>query len=236
MDEFITERLNTINREFYRATAANFDQTRASAWPGWEMLLPHVTKLPGRLTVLDVGCGNGRFGLFLRQKISVEVNYHGVDNNPVLLAAARDSLTDATLEERDIVENPPDTGEYGLVVLFGVMHHIPGAERRLSLMKTLAERVKPGGLFAFTCWRFYEIERLRERIVAWPDDLANHVEPGDYLLDWRRGVTALRYCHYVDDAEHDALIAASGLEEIHTYRADGYTDADNRYSVLRKPR
>lgn len=230
MDELIINRLNTINRDFYRTTAANFDKSRGSAWPGWDKLLPHLS-LP--MSVLDVGCGNGRLGVFLHDKFGTDVLYHGVDNSPELLAAARAALPEVTFEERDIVDNPPDAGTYSLVTLFGVMHHIPGAERRLALMRKLAERVAPGGLLVFTTWRFYEVEKLRERITPWPADLAANVEAGDYLLDWRRGVTALRYCHYVDDAEQAALIAASGLTEIDTYRADGYTDADNSYSILR---
>jgi SAM-dependent methyltransferase len=136
------------------------------------------------------------------------------------------------LELRDVVENPPDHGKYDLVALFGVLHHVPGSQQRREFMRTLAQRVAPGGYLAFAAWRFYDFARFRERISAWPDDL--EVEPGDYLLDWRRGVHALRYCHYVDDAEHSDLIVATGLTEIITYRADGRTNDVNRYSLLRR--
>jgi len=42
------------------------------------------------------------------------------------------------------------------------------------------------------------VQRYRQRFTPFPPDL--QVEPGDYLLDWRRGQRALRYCHDVDDA------------------------------------
>ncbi len=45
---------------------------------------------------------------------------------------------------------------------------------------------------------------------------------------WRRETPALRYCHYVDDAEHSALVAATGLTEVVTFRADGETGDMNR--------
>jgi hypothetical protein len=99
-------------------------------------------------------------------------------------------------------------------------------------MRTLAERVAPGGLFAFAAWRFYEFSRFKDRIVPWPDNY--QVESHDYLLDWRRDVQAIRYCHYVDDTEHAALIAATGLTEITSYRADGRSGNINRYSILRR--
>ena len=52
------------------------------------------------------------------------------------------------------------------------------------------------------------------------------------LLDWRRGDPALRYCHYVDDTEHADLVAATGLRELESYRADGDSGDVNRYSIL----
>lgn len=241
-------RLNTINRAFYAAVADDFDQTRGTAWPGWQRLLPYLTT---PLSVLDVGCGNARFALFLHDNratlsppspnslLSTQhsvLSYTGLDSSPALLAHANEALADkphlqATFEQRDIIENPPDAGEYDLVVLLGVLHHIPGYEQRQTFMRQLARRVKSGGLLVFTAWRFYEYERFRERITPWPEDI--QVEPHDYLLDWRRGAVSLRYCHYTNDAEHDALVAASGLTEIDTYRADGQGGTANRYSVLR---
>ncbi len=230
MDDTTIRRLNRLNQDFYSATADRFDLLRRGSWPGWMPLLPY---LPQKVRVLDVGCGNGRFGLFLaRQR---DVTYHGIDNNPRLLERAQTILAgiEATLELRDVVENPPDSGVYDLVALFGMLHHVPGSQRRLDLMRRLASLVAPGGLLAFACWRFYEYERFREKFVPWPDNLDR--EAGDYLLDWRRGENAIRYCHYIDDAEHVGLIAASGLSQIETYRADGETHDANRYSILRAP-
>ncbi len=237
MDDQTVKRLNELNREFYRVTATHFDESRRDAWLGWEVLLPYLKSEPARapFSVLDVGCGNGRFGLFLAESLGADIHYHGIDNNPVLLERAGQVLASTgmvvQLEESDIVQNPPDGGAYNLVVLFGVLHHIPGNHQRQVFMRTMADRVTAGGLLVFACWRFYEYERFRKRIVPWPADF--HVEPGDFLLDWRRGAEAVRYCHYVDDAEHTALVVATGFTEIATYRADGDTNDLNRYSVLR---
>ena len=234
MDPTTIARLNAINRAFYETTATEFDATRGRAWPGWDALLPY---LPDDLSVLDVGCGNGRFGVFLAEQDRAPFSYHGMDNNPALLDYAQTALTDfpsieATFEQRDVVMSPPDAGQYALVVLFGVIHHIPGADNRRQFMASLAERVAPGGILAFASWRFYEYERFRKRVAPWPDDLKP--ELNDYLLDWRRGERAFRYCHYVDDAEQAGLIAATSLVERATYRADGFTNAVNCYSILQR--
>lgn len=222
-------RLNDLNRTFYRITATAFDATRQQAWAGWERLLDHLPA-DRPLRVLDVGCGNGRFGVFLHQHLSGEIAYHGIDNSPDLLAFARSALPTATFTQQDIITHPPTSGTYDLVVLFGVIHHVPAHSTRRALMRTLGERVAVNGLLAFAAWRFYEVERLRAKITDWLPDVER--ESGDYLLDWRRGERALRYCHYVDDAEHDALVDASGLTERHRYRADGKDQRTNQYSLL----
>lgn len=242
MNADTVRRLNALNHEFYRLTAADFDQTRQSAWSGWDGLLPYLRP---PLRVLDAGCGNGRFGLYLWERLrpagdaagaaDAWLAYHGVDSSPALLARAQAALAGRSglavqLEARDLLECPLETGEYELVALLGVLHHIPSAANRRNLLSGLAARLAPGGLLVFTTWRFCDIPRLRERIVPWPDDLAGQVEAHDYLLDWRRGERALRYCHYVDDAEHDALVAACGLRELARYRAD----SANCYSLLRR--
>lgn len=242
MDETTIRRLTQLNRDFYRTVGEEFDRTRGQPWPGWLILWAHlaVPAAPGVFSVLDVGCGNGRLGLFLAERLpaGVALHYHGLDTDASLLDRAAQALAGhgvaPILEQRDIIACPPEAGIYDLVALFGVLHHVPGRATRLALLRALAERVAPGGLLAFTCWRFYEYARFRARIVPWPDDLAGQVEAGDYLLDWRQGASALRYCHYVDDAEHAALIAATDLEVAAIYRADGRSGDSNLYALLRR--
>lgn len=238
----VIHRLNDINRSFYNTVAESFDETRGQPWPGWNILHPYFVHKArdGLFSVLDIGCGNGRFGVFLAKNLPYgTITYHGLDNSPTLLRYAEDALRAYTnitvmLEQHDVVATPPTLGEYDAVVLFGIIHHIPGTENRREFIRQVAQRVKPRGLMVFACWRFYEYERFTQRIVPWPDDLTGEVESHDYLLDWRRGETALRYCHYVDNTEHTNLVAASGLTEIHTFRADGFANAVNKYSVLQR--
>ncbi len=236
LDEATIARLNQINAEFYRTTAAEFDRTRGQAWPGWARLLPYLPDEAQSLSVFDVGCGNGRFGVFMAEQRTGTIAYHGLDNNRALLAAAAGALADyahvtVTLATHDIIKTPLPASHYDVVVLFGVIHHIPGAAKRLQLMRDLAACVAKGGILAFAAWRFYDYERFRRRIVDWPDDI--QVEAHDYLLDWRQGERALRYCHFVDDDEHGQLVAVTGLHLIADYRADSATGDANRYSILR---
>lgn len=227
-------RLNRINADFYAAIAADFDETRGTPWPGWDGLLPFCA---GVESVLDAGCGNGRFGLYLAERLNRPLRYHGVDFSPALLDVARAGLQheprlSVRLTDRDMIEDGFVPGAYDLVGAFGLMHHIPGREYRRLFVRQLAGLVAPGGVLAVAFWRFLDSDRLRARVQPWPEDLGSEVEPNDYLLDWRRGAHAIRYCHYHDDAEIDSLVSASGLHETARYRADGQDNTLNTYVIL----
>jgi SAM-dependent methyltransferase len=238
VDDQTIHKLNAMNRTFYETVAEDFDATRQNWWPGWERLLDYIS-LEDAFSVLDVGCGNGRFGLFLAERLPVHIHYTGIDNNPTLLQSAQSALVEQTqvnaaLIEADVLDSLPLNKTFDLVVTFGLLHHIPGGTNRLAFARHLALLVAPDGYLAFANWRFYEHERFRQRIIPWPPELANAVEAHDYLLDWRRGAVSLRYCHYVDDAEQQALITATGLNPVDTYRADGESGDLNAYSILKR--
>lgn len=244
VDSAIIHALNAINRRFYAAVADDFSTTRAKAWRGWRDVLPHIPMPSDRpLRVLDVGCGNGRFAAYLVERLRRPIAYHGVDFSDGLLARAAADLhalpdLTITLETRDVIEGSLPHERYDVVAAFGVLHHIPGADHRQAFVHQLADRVAPGGVLAWTEWRFYEQPRFHEHLVAFPPALAAHIETQDYLLDWKAsphaGDSALRYCHYIDDAESETLVAAARLDLITTYRADGDTRDGNRYVLMRR--
>ena len=234
MNEPTRQRLAAINRKFYRSVAQEFDRTRAQPWAGWKPLLPHLDGLPPKPRVLDLGCGNGRFGRYLTEHLG-PVRYTGVDYSPEMLEIARERLPGARLLARDMVREAPPAGPFDLTVCFGFLHHVPGRAQRLDLVRALAGALAPGGLLTFVTWRFADFSRFRERTVPWPAELAELVEPHDYLLDWRRGAYALRYCHHFDAAEHQALVDATSLVEVASWCADGPDNAANRFSLLQRP-
>lgn len=235
MDEATRRCLNGINRDFYRLTAAEFNATRQRAWHGWERLLASI-EMP-LVSALDIGCGNGRFGRFLAEKQAQSFAYAGIDNCAELLAAAERDLGQVAnarlkLIRRDVIEDSLAAPPAQLVAMFGLLHHVPGARQRCELVRGAASLVLPGGNLVFAAWRFYDKERFRRRILPWEKGI--NVERHDYLLDWRRGTPARRYCHYIDDDEHRQLIQASGMDVVDDYRADGAEGDLNRYTVLQK--
>jgi tRNA (uracil-5-)-methyltransferase TRM9 len=202
------------------------------------------------LRVLDVGCGNGRFASFLAAECDLEFRYLGIDSNRALLAIARrrcrnaphiefaygDALSDLGRTTRSAevgatASEVPGLGEAGfnLVALFGLLHHVPSFETRRGLLSRLADQLAPGALLALAAWRFGDLERFESRVSSWqeynrqaaePVDTAQ-LEPGDFLLGWGGQDAVPRYCHFVDEAEMEALLAPLELERIDEFSADG---------------
>ena len=238
--------LRDIDRAFYRDCAEDFDRTRGRPWSGFDRVLAHC---PDELTVLDVGCGNGRFAARLAQESEPRRihGYLGVDGSAPLLARARQKPLPfpARFEHYDLLDDRPapwvQTGtRYDLVVLFAVLHHIPGREKRAALVNTLADAVAPGGRLALSLFRYDRSERMLARRVPastcaalLPE--ADSLEPGDHLLPF--GHTGhLRYCHLFDDGEVEAHCRHGELTLLEHFAPDSGGDRLNDYVVLGNPR
>lgn len=261
MDPQTRRQLLEINRTFYEAHADAFDRSRgARPWPGWTRLIPCLAAgATGRSdrrelgSVLDIGCGNARFACFLAEA-GFDFRYTGVDANPTLLGAARRQLPAAIATRAELVRQdflafdhqPGDdlpAGPFELVVLMGVLHHVPGADWRLELLRAAARRLAPAGLLVLAAWQFGEDPRERRKQVGWPahgpilgtsiDPAA--LEPGDALLRFGDDPTAPpRFCHSIRDDEIETWPDVLGLERIDDFRADGARGVANRYAVLRR--
>jgi len=252
MDEQTVRSLNAINRTFYTAHAVEFDQSRSSPWPGWTRLLPHVQRLldaPARLAlrVLDLGCGNGRFGAFLADRLPAgAIHYCGIDASRPLIERARERalpFASVELRELDFVEDESSVpnGPFSLIALFGILHHVPSRARRRTLLQQLGARLAPGGLVALTTWQFEAFTRFQERLVPWweynrtatePIE-TSQLEPGDHLLPWGEGNAVLRYCHFTSEADARRLLEGLSFEIIDEYAADGRDGILNRYFICR---
>lgn len=262
MQERTRRQLHALSLAFYEAQAQAFDASRIDLpWPGWTRLVEALENAtdqpPPRHRVLDIGCGNGRFARFLRSA-GLAFDYLGTDANQDLLAAARERVGpelegrgqwdfvahDFLSTERAGADLPRPEPRPDLIVLMGVLHHVPSRETRLDLLRAAAARLEDGGFLALTAWQFAGRERFERRRVAWataPEvlgariDLAD-LEDGDHLLRFGDDPSAPpRYCHQLSQREFESWPEALGLEPVADFRADGSAGDLNRYWLLRRP-
>lgn len=237
MREEVINLLNNLNRTFYDELAEAFAASRGASEPGLVRTLAQVQ--PGA-RVLDLGCGQGRVAAIL----PAGCEYVGLDFSAEMLAIAERAvntrhLSHASFVVADLLDPtwPASTaGLYDWVVLRAVLHHIPGAANRQSVLQRAAGCLAPQGRLLLANWQFLEIERLRRRLLPWdvvglsPDD----VEPGDYLLNWQREGYGIRYVHWIGEDETVTLATAADLSIDTVFRADGHHNNLTLYAVLRK--
>jgi SAM-dependent methyltransferase len=228
----IVQKLLELNRQFYEAQADEFSQTRQTFNPGFETLLAWLPQPCPRL--LDVGCGNGRFGAYLQQHQAI-AEYVGVDFSGRLLEIAP-TLATGTFYARDISQPGclDGLGQFEAVACLATLHHIPGRTNRVRLLQEMGEHLAADGRLLLSTWQFASSDRQQRKIRAWaevglsPED----VEADDYLLTWQRGRFAYRYACQIAEAEMAALATEAGQTILHQFRSDGREGNLSLYTVL----
>jgi len=262
-------KLNSINLDFYQKTALFFDNSRNYNWEGWDIMLNklgwhqlptdnwldslmcwlhlrHEESKPNQeLQILDLGCGNGRFYGFLLNNLQRPFQYVGLDTNQFLIDKAKERYNYPNA--KFILENIGNIDhlfdyKFDLIVLFGVMHHIPGEQTRIKMLVKARNLLASSGYLVFTTWKFLDIPRISKDIVNPNTPIGaqiyqelglseNELALNDYILDWQRGITAYRYCHYYTSEEVQELTKRAGLRIVDTYEADGIEKDLNQYYI-----
>ncbi|MGB8644947.1 MAG: class I SAM-dependent methyltransferase [Anaerolineae bacterium] len=230
------KRLIDLNRAFYAAFARDFSETRSSERLNITPIMPYLTN---GVKLLEVGCGNGRLVERLDRE-GFAFDYLGVDLTRELLTIAQiraRELQHITAEFRasDITASgwsqvAQDQAPFALILMLAVLHHVPSYDLRERVLRDLRSLLKPGGRLLMSNWQYESNERLRRKIVPWPAGWPEaELEPGDALVDWKRGGEGLRYVHLLTEQEVCKLAEATGFQVERQFLADANL---NLYSVL----
>jgi 2-polyprenyl-3-methyl-5-hydroxy-6-metoxy-1,4-benzoquinol methylase len=234
------ERLIALNHRFYVEHSRDFSETRARLQPGVLRLLNILDKYEA---ILDFGCGNGELAHSLSRR-GHQGSYLGLDFSiPLLNEAEREAFTfPVKFLEADLTAFPMNqeqlsvSEKWPLVTAFAVLHHIPGFELRLNIVKKIHEMLIKEGLFIHSNWQFLGSPRLKARIQPWESIglSEQNVDANDYLLDWKRGLTGLRYVHHFNEQELADLANAGRFEIVETFYSDGENRKLSLYQIWKK--
>lgn len=248
------ERLLELNRQFYAQRGRDFAETRLRVQPGIQRIVATIAEDE---TVLDLGCGNGTFASAL-SRAGHRGRYLGVDSSTPLLEIARGASYDFPVDflQADLIRLPallltpvPEAGRHQelaeqhspsadggwpIITAFAVLHHIPGNDLRVSLLRRARELLSAKGRLALSNWQFTSSRRLREHIQPWSKvGTWLELESSDYLMDWRRGQRGLRYVHEFSEAELLRLAAECGFVVAETFYSDGADRKSGLYQLWR---
>lgn len=226
------EKLRKVRND-YTKIAPEFDVTRNRPWPEFrifrEYLLSHAAQpaargrrghiahlAASRLTVaaagshvslLDVGCGNGRLYDSLRTS---NIAYTGLDNNRKLLSLAKKKSPGVPFIYGDILRLPFPTGTFDTTWCVALLHHIPSRTLQKKALCELKRVTKKGGPIMLTVWNLWQ-KKYREHIDA---------RTGTALMPWGEEKKVHRYYHAFKDTELRSLISACGLSIVQKVKSD----------------
>ncbi len=239
MDAHLVARLNALNRDFYTRFAQAFSDARPVNRTNLSAIMPYLRRC---VKLLDVGCGNGRLAYRLDEE-GLRLRYVGVDVTPALLAIASErkhrlKQVEADFRVADIcspawTDALREVAPFDGAVALAVLHHVPAFQLRSGIMQQVYDLLCPGGIFVLSNWQFDRSSRLRKKILPWQSIGIDErdLEPGDALLDWKRGGSGLRYCHLVSPVEMEALAGGAGFHVTRQFEAD---EGMNLFTVLER--
>jgi ubiquinone/menaquinone biosynthesis C-methylase UbiE len=169
-------------------------------------VIPPMTRFarrkPGRLRILDVGCGTGRALAQVARALPGH-RYFGVDLSPYYLAVARERLSGVsalTLAAENAEDLPFRDGWFDVVTSVYLFHELPRRARRKA-MTEMARVLRPGGLLVI-------------------EDSAQLAEASDLAFFLNRFAADMHEPFYRDYVRDDleGLVAEAALEPAGTER------------------
>jgi 2-polyprenyl-3-methyl-5-hydroxy-6-metoxy-1,4-benzoquinol methylase len=196
-------------------------------WVKWKLLADPLfaTLVPWlrepQLPVLDVGCGRGLLGFYLRE-CGVNADYVGIDFDALKIqpaqAVAANYAPPPQYHLLDARQIWPDAR--GHVCLLDVLHYLPATEQA-ALLKQCAAHVSPGGSLIVrsgirdTSWRY--------RFTAGTDKVMASL-----------GLMKSPPLHYPTLEELDGVLRSAGLEMETTHAPDKGSMFNNYLRVYRR--
>lgn len=99
---------------------------------------------PGRIKLLELGCGTGNLTKFLFQKPNCAVT--AVDISPDMIRQAQKKLKNVEFHASPIERLPFEDGSFDVVTGYSVLHHLPDLRGSFDEIRRV---LKPNGSFVF---------------------------------------------------------------------------------------
>jgi tRNA (uracil-5-)-methyltransferase TRM9 len=207
MDVDYAKYLLEKTRQDYNLIAEDFSSKRIKPWEETKFLFDNYL-IPGD-KILDLGCGNGRYYLFVKDR---GVDYFGIDSSERLIQIAKENYPKGKFQVGNALNLPFPNNFFDKVYSIAVLHHIPSKELRFKALNDIKQVLKPGGLLILTVWKFHQ---LREYYLILKYTLLKLI--GKSKLDWGDifepwGKKIKRYYHCFSKKELKNLVKKTGFK------------------------
>jgi len=155
MDKKYAEYLFRRTKNDYNLIAEEFSRTRNNPWEEIKFLFDNYLIKDEK--VLDLGCGNGRFYEFFKNK---DIDYIGVDDSEKLIEIAKQKFPDGIFQTANALSLPFQDNYFDKIYAVAILHHIPSKEFRLQFLKEAKRVLKQKGLLILTVWKFHNRKEI----------------------------------------------------------------------------
>ncbi|MBP9812711.1 class I SAM-dependent methyltransferase [Candidatus Gracilibacteria bacterium] len=197
----------------YDAFAETFSNSRKNhPWPEVDFFLSEMQK-SGVKSILDIGCGNGRFIEQAEKQGFSLGTYLGIDSSLGMIEEARKLHGEYRFEVRNMSElgkwgDSEMIGKYDAILFLASFHHLETREERLQVLRDIKPYLEPHGQISMTNWNLLEQERYTK----------SHRGNGDF--DIKIGEYT-RYYHGFTTLELETLFRESGYRILENRAFEG---------------
>ena len=208
----------------YDNIADHFSQTR---YKDWSEFYDFDKYLQTGISVLDVGCGNGRLLNFL---VKYGIKYVGIDVSEKLVQIAKkiadekitSSISSYSFLKAPATELPFANQSFDIVFAVASLYHIPSHKLRNQSVKEIARVLKPGGIFIMTYWNMWEKNRRKLIVnnILYKLIGKSKLDFFDTEKPWKNPdgkVIVNRYCHAFRLSEIEKLAKNNNIETLEKY-------------------
>jgi SAM-dependent methyltransferase len=147
----------------YDAFATTFSNSRKNLhWPELEYIIADM-KQQGYMSVLDVGCGNGRFLTEINNSKLIIQNYFGIDTSDGMIREARKLHPDHQFEVCSMLDLSTfqhfNISTFHGLLFLASFHHLATREERIQVMQDSKKLLTPNGRIYMTNWNLRDQER-----------------------------------------------------------------------------
>ena len=230
MREKYANEILKMSQRGYEEIAKDFASTRKVFWQELYFLGDNIKNGD---SILDIGCGNGRFLEVIKGKV---FQYTGIDNSESLITYAKKWQGDkGKFIHADALSLPFENDSFDVVVSFGVLHHIPSKKFRKQFLKEAYRVLKKDGLLIITVWNLWN-----KRLTPIIKKHAIKKLLGKSKLDFRDIFLPfgkkqdVRYLHAFTEKELHKLLKKSGFEIKEMKRVKRRGDNENIVAICKK--
>nr|CAB3221266.1 alkylated DNA repair protein alkB homolog 8-like [Phallusia mammillata] len=148
----------------YNDIAEHFSQTRDKPWP---RVVEFLSNLDKHSTVLDVGCGSGRY-----LKVCKNITMFGCDYSKSLTNICHTKNSHVFI--CDGLNIPTRTSCFDACICIAVLHHLSTEQRRISALQELLRVTMPGGKILVYVWAEEQNFRNKRSNYLKNADTQNH--------------------------------------------------------------